>query len=137
MLFGMSNRCGWNGHDPNDNAGLWRLWDSFGIVDADLRGWWNETHRVVATNSSDVLATAYVRPDKSTLIALASWSGAAVAVSLALDWAALGLTPATATLTAPPLASFNRAATPTRFDTAAPACVVPPYQGWLLLLEPR
>mmetsp|Transcript_7851 Transcript_7851/g.27432 ORF Transcript_7851/g.27432 Transcript_7851/m.27432 type:complete len:667 (-) Transcript_7851:588-2588(-) len=137
MLFGMSNRCGWNGHDPNGNAGLWRLWDAFGIEEADLRGWWNETHRVVGTNSPDVLATAYVREDRRTLIALASWSGAAVSVELEIDWTALGLTPETASLTAPPLSSFNRATTATRFDTNAPACVVPPYQGWLLLLEPR
>ena len=41
MLFGMSNRAGWTGQDPNDNAGLWALWDRFGIEDATMYGWWN------------------------------------------------------------------------------------------------
>ena len=31
MLFGMTNRAGWNGHDPNGNKELWQLWDAFGI----------------------------------------------------------------------------------------------------------
>jgi len=26
MLFGMTNRAGWVGHDPNDNEHLWKLW---------------------------------------------------------------------------------------------------------------
>jgi len=39
MLFGMTNRARWNGFDPNDNDGLWQLWDLFRIDQADMWGW--------------------------------------------------------------------------------------------------
>ena len=46
MLFGMTNRAGWNGRDPNDNQHLWRLWDQVGIDSARLYGWWNASSPV-------------------------------------------------------------------------------------------
>ena len=46
MLFGMSNRAGWNGQDPNHNAELWQVWDAFEIEKANMFGWWNESSPV-------------------------------------------------------------------------------------------
>ena len=57
MLFGMTNRAGWNGHDPNDNQHLWRLWDEFGIDTAAMFGWWNKSSPVSTGRLGPCLST--------------------------------------------------------------------------------
>jgi hypothetical protein len=128
MLFGMTNRLGWSpGSDPR---GLWTLWDSFGIEQADMVGWW--VHGTpVKTDRDDVLATSYVRKGNKTLIALASWAPAKVAVKLAIDWNALGLPPGKATLVAPAVPGFQSQASFRPGD----AITVEPGKGWLIVVE--
>lgn len=127
MLFGITNRLGWSaGSDPRP---LWKLWDGFGIEQADMIGWWvHDTP--VKTGRDDVLATSYVR-DGKTLIALASWAPSKTTVKLQIDWKALGLKPGSVGLLAPAVAGFQPAA---KFkpDDAIP---VEPGKGWLLILE--
>ncbi|WP_147292873.1 glycoside hydrolase domain-containing protein [Dyella psychrodurans] len=126
MLFGMTNRLPWTGGDPRE---LWKLWDSFGIEQADMIGWWvHDTP--VQTRRDDVLATSYVRNGK-TLIALASWAPDETRVNLHIDWKALGIEPAAATLVAPAIAGFQPAATFKPGD----AIPVEPGKGWLLILQ--
>jgi hypothetical protein len=138
MLFGMTNRAGWNGVDPNANRELWQLWDSFGIAEADMYGWWN-TSAPVTTNSDRILATAYVRPRNGTtapavLIAIASWSVTHENITLNIDFARLGIASSGAQLLPPPsVPSFNRNQT-TALDPHTPI-PVSPLQGWLLVLE--
>ena len=50
-------------------------------------GWWNGS-APVTTNSSDILATAYVKHGDATLIAIASWSGKTESIYLDIDFAA-------------------------------------------------
>jgi len=128
MLFGMTNRLGWSaGSDPR---GLWKLWDAFGIGQADMVGWWvHDTP--VKTNRDDVLATSYVRKGKKTLIAVASWAPQKVDVKLAVDWKALGLSPTKVTLTAPAVAGFQPQAT----FKVGDAISVEPGKGWLIVVE--
>ena len=136
MLFGMTNRAGWNGDDPNDNKNLWKLWDTFGIEHATLHGWWNTTSQtststststssfipsaspskaVVSSNHTAVLATAYVRKGAATLIAVATWanksagSNGSVFVELTIDWDVLGLKKDAVQVVAPFIKSYNRA----------------------------
>jgi hypothetical protein len=127
MLFGMTSRLGWSkGSNPRP---LWQLWDSFGIEQADMIGWW--VHDApVKTGRDDVLATSYVRNGK-TLIALASWAPQTTAVKLQIDWKALGLKPGNATLKAPAVNGFQPAA---EFKPGE-AIPVEPGKGWLLILE--
>lgn len=126
MLFGMTNRLPWTGGDPRQ---LWKLWDAFGIEQADMVGWW--VHDApVRTGRDDVLATSYVRHGK-TLIALASWAPDTTIVKLRIDWKALGIDPARATLTAPAVPGFQPAA---GFKPGE-AIPVEPGKGWLLVLE--
>ena len=127
MLFGMTSRLGWSkGSDPRP---LWQLWDSFGIEQADMIGWW--VHDApVKTGRDDVLATSYIRHGK-TLIALASWAPQSTTVKLQIDWKALGLKPGNATLKAPTVAGFQPAAEFKPGD----AIPVEPGKGWLLILE--
>jgi hypothetical protein len=128
MLFGMTNRLGWSaGSDPR---GLWKVWDSFGIEQADMVGWWvHDTP--VKTNRDDVLVTSYVRKGKKTLIAMASWAPQKVDVKLAVDWKALGLSPTRVTLTAPLMTGFQPQAT----FKAGEAIPVEPGKGWLIVVE--
>jgi hypothetical protein len=129
MLFGMTNRLPWTGGDPR---ALWKLWDAFGIGQADMVGWWVRDAPVV-TDDKDVLATSYVRKGSKTLVALASWAPGETRVKLRIDWKALGLAPGRATLTAPAVAGFQPAATFAP-DEAIP---VAPGKGWLLVLEAK
>jgi Family of unknown function (DUF6067) len=83
----------------------------------------------VKTDRPDVLATSYVR-DGRTMVALASWAKERVDVKLAIDWAALGLDPGAATITAPAIEIFQEAKTFAADDVIP----VEPGKGWLLIL---
>jgi hypothetical protein len=128
MLFGMTNRLGWSpGSDPR---GLWKLWDDFGITQADMIGWWvHDTP--VKTDRDDVLATSYVRKGKRTLIALASWAPEQTKVKLSFDWRALGLSANKVTLVATAVGGFQPQATFKPGD----AIPIEPGKGWLLVVE--
>jgi len=127
MLFGMTSRLGWSkGSDPRL---LWKLWDSFGIEQADMIGWW--VHDApVKTGRDDVLATSYVR-DGKTLIALASWAPTVTKVKLHIDWKALGLKPGKAMLKAPAVENFQS----TVEFKPSDAIPVEPGKGLLLILK--
>ncbi|MDQ1256338.1 MAG: hypothetical protein QG656_934, partial [Candidatus Hydrogenedentes bacterium] len=89
MVYGMTNRYGWGG-DPRP---LWKLWDTFGIQDATMRGYWDASCPV-KTGREDVLATAYIKPGKA-LIALASWAPNPTECQLQIDPNTLGFNPKT------------------------------------------
>ena len=95
MLYGMTNRLGWCGN-PRP---LWKLWDSFGIQEARMSGYW-DPDCPVKTGRKDVLATAYVR-DGKTLVAIASWATEPVSVRLDVAYSQLKIDSATAVLFAP------------------------------------
>lgn len=128
MLFGMTSRLGWSkGSDPRP---LWKLWDAFGIEQADMVGWWvHDTP--VKTDNPDVLATSYVRKGDKTLVSVASWAPQKVDVKLHVDWKALGLNPSRVRLVAPAVQNFQSAATFKPGD----AIPVEPGKGWLIEIE--
>lgn len=128
MLYGMSNRLGWGTCDPRS---LWRFWDEFGIKQARMIGYWDETSPV-KTNRADVLATVYHRPDR-TLVAVGSWSKEDVSLILAIDWRALGLDPAKVKITAPAIEGLQTAVTYTATDKIP----IPANTGALLVLSDR
>ena len=131
MVYGMTARY-YSGADPKH---IWKLWDEFGIQDAMMLGYWDPACPV-RTDHQDVLATAYRKRGK-TLVALASWArpslwGAGpVRVRLRVDWAALGLRPDRAVITAPAIPGFQDAA------TFRPSDVIPvePGRGWLVVIS--
>jgi hypothetical protein len=110
---------------------MWRFWDDFGIADAEWIGYWEDSCPVT-TDNPDVKATVY-RKQGRALIALGSWAPADVAVRLSIDWQALGLDPATARLTAPPVENFQDA----RVFAVDESIPVQEGKGWLLLIHPR
>jgi hypothetical protein len=125
MVFGMTGRLPWAGNPRS----MWKAWDDFGIAGSRMIGFWVPSNPV-KTGRDDLLATTFVR-DGRTMIALASWANAPVAVRLAIDWKALGLDPAKARLTAPEIAEFQEGRT---FDAAGPI-PIEPGKGWLLVLQ--
>ena len=125
MVFGMTGR-----RNPSGPA-MWRFWDDFGIADAEWIGYWEDSCPVT-TDNPDVKATVY-RKQGRALIALGSWAPADVAVRLSIDWQALGLDPATARLTAPPVENFQDA----RVFAVDESIPVQEGKGWLLLIHPR
>jgi len=66
-----------------------------------------------------------------TMVALASWAASPVDVRLSIDWASLGLDPATATITATSIENFQQA----RTFAAGEAIPVEPGKGWLLVIQ--
>ncbi len=125
MVYGMTARM------PREPlvTRLWQLWDDFGMQDAEMIGYWVPACPV-KTDHEKVLATAYVKADK-TLIALASWAEDSVQCRLDIDWNALHLDVNRAGLTAPPIEDFQAAAA----FSATDAIPVEPGRGWALILS--
>lgn len=132
MIYGMTSRLGWETEgvvcDPRP---LWKAFDSFGIVDSKMIGYW-DTNAVVKTSNPNVLATAYIRKGK-TLISIASWAPAKVYVKLMIDWKALGLNPDKVKLIAPPIERFQ----PEAIFSPDDSIPVEPGKGWLLIAEEK
>ncbi|NPV45921.1 MAG: hypothetical protein HPY69_03095 [Armatimonadetes bacterium] len=125
MLYGMTNRLHWQG----DPRAIWRLWDYFGIQDAEMLGYW-EKNCPVRTDHESILATVYRKPGRS-LVALASWAPARASCRLTVDWDRLGLDQAKAGFYAPAVDGFQ----PARLFRPGDTIPVPPGRGWLLYLD--
>jgi len=123
MVYGMTARY-YSGADPKH---IWRLWDDFGIRDAEMIGYWSPGCPI-RTDHQGVLATVYRREDRA-LISLASWEKDPARVRLTIDWKSLGLDPAKARFTAPAIPGFQDAA------SFGPSDEIPvePGRGWLLI----
>ena len=81
-----------------DPSPLWRLYDSFGMAEAHMVGYWEPSTPIGIDGCPAVLGTSYVIHGRRTLVVLASWeSGGALDLRDAptcrveVDWAALGL----------------------------------------------
>lgn len=129
-LYGMTNRFGWiTDNVVCDPRPVWRIWDSFGIAQSEMIGYW-EKSCPVRTNNPDVLATVYKRKGRA-LVALASWAPTRVGVKLTVDWKALGIDPAKARIYAPVSSGFQGSAE----FAASDAIQVEPGKGWMLIIK--
>ncbi|MBR6807049.1 MAG: hypothetical protein IKM46_01575 [Clostridia bacterium] len=90
MLYGMSARCGWS--QGGVSTTLWSsVWDTFGIGDAKMYGYWHP-ECPVAVDNDQVKATVYVKENGDVLICLASWFPFTRSFRLSIDLDALGIT---------------------------------------------
>ena len=130
MVYGSTTRLPWNtgGITCNPSA-IWKIWDSFGIANSDMIGYWNK-HPVVKTTNPNVLATAYVKMGK-TLISLAGWNAEPVNVKLIIDWKSLGINSSKVKIIAPLIKNFQ----PYRIFFPESVIPVEPQKGWLLILK--
>jgi len=127
MLYGMTDRLLWS--ETADPRPLWKVWDDFGIKDAEMIGYWAKDN-LIRTDNPEVPATIYQKKEK-VLIAIASWAPQATEIHLHIDWKALGLNRAKATLKAAAIDKFQK---PENFDVNG-AIPVQPGKGWLLELS--
>ncbi len=125
MLYGMTSRLPWSG----DPRGLWKIWDDFGIQDAEMLGYWSDACPIT-TGRQDVLVTVY-RKKSSALVVVASWHTKAVDCKMKIDWKALGLDPARARLRAPAIDKLQAEGL-FKPDQTLP---VKPRGGWMLICE--
>jgi hypothetical protein len=127
MVFGMTNRMPWS--DNADPRPLWRLWDDFGMAGARMLGWWAPTVPV-RTGRDDVKATVYQQRGRA-LVSVASWATDTARVTLAVDWKALGLDPARATLALPAVRGLQEA----RTLRPGEPLVIAPNKGALVVIK--
>ena len=162
LPFGLSNEMLQNGGNPwkgmlygmmNRNPGglryryqkpLWDIWDSFGIQDAQMIGYWDKMCPV-RTSHPDIKATVFVKKDK-VMIAMASWATTVVNCQLKIDFKALTLDPKTTKLHAPQILDLHpkhpkAMMCPTHYQEHEkwfnPSDNIPvePNKGWLLILS--
>jgi hypothetical protein len=133
MLFGMTNRCGFNGLDPNNNMVIWRLWDFFDIAHAEMIGWWDPNVPVRVTQQEDILkTTVYLHRGKMALIVIASWATDKTTFGFKYDWEALGIHPNVTVLSAPYMIGIQDYAV---FNIAATDIPIMPSKGWFFILD--
>jgi len=127
MIYGMTNRMPWS--DNADPRPIWKAWDNFGMQGTKMIGYWVDNNPV-KTNDSKILATVYKR-DKKAMIAIASWEDKDTPIHLSIDWKALNIDPAKATITAPAIKNFQQGKKFGVMDEI----IVPKGKGWLLVVE--
>ncbi len=86
MLYAMNNRYGW--HNDRHSIDIYGLWDSFGIQDAQMRGYWHSKTPVKADHPQ-ILVTSYMK-DKSVLVAVYNTSQEMLHTTLQLEAEHLG-----------------------------------------------
>jgi hypothetical protein len=124
-VFGETPRLGWSG-DPRP---LWDVMDRYGVRGSEFIPF-TSPGGPVETGRPDVLATLYRNQGRS-LLALGSWAPEGCAITPAVDWPALGLDPARASLYAPPVAGVQMEAL---FQSGEPIPVAA-GRGLLLVLD--
>ncbi|MQY79254.1 MAG: hypothetical protein GH151_08700 [Bacteroidetes bacterium] len=125
MIYGMTARLPRTGYQ----RALWKIWDSFGIKESRMVGYWSPDCPV-QTGNNKVLATAYIKQN-SVMIALGSWADNEEQVKLEIDWKSLGISPEQSRLYAPDIQDFQPAAS---FDPKE-TIPVKSGKGWLLMLK--
>ncbi len=127
MVYGMTNRLGWS--DKSDPTPVWKLWNDIGMHGMNMIGYWS-SHCPVKTDNDKVLATVYKKPGVA-LISIASWADADVNIQLTIDWEALGIDPAKATIIAPSIKNFQ----PEKQFAKDENIPVEKNKGWLIVVR--
>ncbi len=129
MVFGMTTRAGWS--QGGLTLPIWKVWDSFGIADSRMFGYW-DPDCPISTENDSVRATAFVKDNGETLIAVASWLPTDRDFILSVDRDALGIN-GDFEFYAPPIEGFQEEAT---FPSGEPVPI--PYgKGWMFILRKR
>lgn len=129
MQYGMTVRHPWFTEGVIcDPRVVWKVWDEFGIADAEMIGFW-ETNPPVRANDNDVKVTAYKKSGK-VLLSIGNYSDEVKKIRLSVDWKALGFK-APAKLIIPDIPDFQKAKKCTLQDEIE----IEPRKGLLLYLK--
>jgi hypothetical protein len=124
-VFGLTSRYG-----HSDPLPVWKIWDQFGgLTNAAMLGWWEASPAVTASDSN-VKVTAFVKQGK-TLLAVGNFSSSQTAVTLDVNWAALGLDSNTCSFYAPGAIGFQAQALYQPGDSIT----IPAKQGWMFIVQ--
>lgn len=129
MIYGATGRHGYE--EKYSPAPVWSLWKSFGIEDAEMKGYWTGDCPV-KTSHPNVKATVFLKPGEA-LISIGNFDSIQQSVKLSFDWSALGINPDNAILDAPEIESFQHAVTFNVRQTIP----VEAKKGWLFLLKEK
>lgn len=130
MQYGMTVRYPWFTEGVNcDPRAVWRIWDEFGIADATVLGFWENTPAVTASDEA-VKVTAYRKSDR-VLLSLGNYSDEVKVVELNPDWKQLGMEPGKVRIIAPEVPDFQ----PAGEWKVGDKITLQPRKGWLLYLE--
>lgn len=123
MQYGMTPRL--RGNRDRAPRPVWKLWDEFGIADAEVLGWWDPACPVRPDRPA-VKATAYRRPGGRMLVSIGNYSDAEESVKLVFSRPMRFLS-------APDVEGFQKDAAPGPDGRWR----LPPRRGLLLLFAPR
>lgn len=129
LVHGMTGRLGWQGNP----TGVWKLWDDFGVQDAEFIGWWAEEECPVRCADPLVKATVWKKND-ATMVAVANFSKEPKQAALEIDWKALGRDPAKTKLYFPAMSVPKQKAS-LREVNALP--MLQPYTGAVFIIDEK
>jgi hypothetical protein len=127
LVFGCTARLGWGG-DPRP---AWKLWDDFGVQDAEFIGWWADADCPVRCADPDVKVSVWRQKGK-TLVAVGNFAATPKSVTLQVDWQQLGLKAGQAEFFAPAIPAWGQS------EQHLPATAVlplKPFGGAALILR--
>ncbi|MDO5572241.1 MAG: DUF6067 family protein [Bacteroidales bacterium] len=126
MVYGATARHSYSGSSP---APIWKVWDSFGIMDAKMCGYWDK-NSPVKTNNDFVKATSFVKEDK-VLISIGNFDEKEHEISLMIDWNKLGFNPNQMKIYAPKIENFQKA----RDFSFNESVIIEPKKGMIFIIE--
>lgn len=124
MIHGMTPRLPWSG-DPTP---LWKLYDSFGMKEAKMLGYWNKD--VPVTTDSDQAKTTVYQQKNKALVVVANWTKEPLNTTLRIDEKKLGFRPTKAYM--PAMEKIQPTAADV--DLSKPLSLAP-NQGAFIILE--
>lgn len=130
MQYGMTVRYPWFTEGVNcDPRPVWKIWDEFGISDATMLGFWEESP-AVSTSDNAVKVTSY-RKQGRVLLSIGNYSDEAKEVHLIIDWKQLGLDSRNVSLVAPAIKDMQ----PAHKWKVDDSIRIEARKGWLIYLQ--
>lgn len=129
MVYGTTARHSWTESNLKSPVPVWKLWDSFGIADAKMLGYW-DPECPVTTSDPEVKATAYVK-NNEVLVSIGNFSDSDKKIRLSVNYKQLGFDPSKVRISAPAIENFQDE---TQFAVGA-AIPVRSKEGWLLVIS--
>jgi hypothetical protein len=126
MVYGITNRAGWDGEGPSS---IWEFWDKIDIEDKQMVGYWDEQSPIMVDNSW-VRATIFAGEDQS-VIAVANWDDQDQECTIYADFTRLGYDSSSCSLEIPSIKNFQKKKTLHSLEKL----VVPGGKGFLITIK--
>ncbi len=130
MLYGATARYSPTS-DIKSPVPIWKLWELFGIKDAEMLGYWQENNPV-KTSDEQIKATVYLKDDKM-LVALGNFDNTERSTRINIDWKSLNWRKDKVKITVPYVQNYQNSQV---LDLNSPISIKA-KEGLLILLEKR